>query len=255
MAGRSAEAAHGRSPGPGELVLREVLRALLRGLVGCLGGLRVEGAELVPRSGGVLIAPNHRSHLDPVLVGLVIRRPVWFIATDELFAIPVLGRIARALRAFPIHQDSPDRWALRRAEQLLRSGEALVSFPEGHESLNGRLQPLQGGCVFLALRAEVPILPVGILGSERVLPPWQWRLRHGSHPILVRFGQPLAPDVLSGGMRGKEAVQHGTALLRQVLLELTEEAPGQTGSILFTPRPRALQEPEGRMSKSESHRQ
>lgn len=205
-----------------ERVLRPIFRVLLRGLLGCLGGVRVEGLERVPAVGGVILAPNHRSHLDPILIGVLSQRPVWFLATDELFDIPVIGPLSAVFRAFPIRQDSPDRAALRRAESLLRGGEVVVVFPEGHESLDGQLQPLQGGVILLAERASVPVVPVGISGSERVLPPREWYLRHGGEPVVVRFGQPLSAELLTGNLRGKAAWRRGSETLARAIAALAE---------------------------------
>lgn len=204
-----------------ERLLRESLRVLLRAVLASLGGLRVYGLENVPESGGVIVAPNHVSHLDPIIVGVTVRRPVWFLATDELFAIPVLGPLSRYLRAFPIRQDSPDRRALARAHQLLLEGEVLVVFPEGHESLDGRLQELQGGVVLLAERARVPVVPVGIRGSDRILPPREWRPRHGGEPVIVRFGR--AMDLTSDAdlMRGRAGRDIALARLAAELRRLS----------------------------------
>ncbi len=206
-----------------ETIYRETIRGIVRITVACLGGMVVEGAEHVPSSGGVLIAPNHVSHLDPPVVGVCLRRAAWFMATDELFGIPVLGPMARWLRAYPIRQDSPDRAALRKTEGLLNAGEVVVAFPEGHESLDGRLQPLQRGVVWIALRAGVPIVPVGIRGTDLALPPREWRLRHAGRPIRVTFGAPIGPEELSGGMSGGAGADHGCDLLRKRLLMLTGE--------------------------------
>jgi 1-acyl-sn-glycerol-3-phosphate acyltransferase len=201
-------------------VFRAGVRGFLRALFGCLGGVRLEGLEHIPRSGGMLVAPNHVSHADPLLIGMALDRPVWFVATDELFAIPVLGSLAARLRAFPIRQDSADRDALRRLDGLLRAGEGVVAFPEGHESLDGRLQPLQPGVVWAALRAGVPIVPVHVFGTDRMLPPREWRLRHAGTCIGARFGPPIAADRLAGGLRGRAAVDRACSILTEALLGL-----------------------------------
>ncbi|MBM3494420.1 MAG: 1-acyl-sn-glycerol-3-phosphate acyltransferase [Armatimonadetes bacterium] len=204
-----------------ERLFRASVRIVLRCMFGCLGGVSVIGMDRMPRTGGIVIAPNHLSHADPMLIGMVVDRPVWFVATDELFEIPVLGSLARWLRAFPIRQDSADRGALRKLEGLLGAGEGVVAFPEGHESLDGHLQPLQPGVVWVALRAQAPIVPVGIRGTERMLPPCEWRLRHAGARITVCVGEPISPLRLSGGMRGRAAAEHGCDVLRSALLELT----------------------------------
>lgn len=216
-----------------ESIVRGVLRILLRGILAGLGGVRAYGLENVPQTGAVIIAPNHVSHLDPVLIGVLVRRPVWFLAADELFSIPVLGALSRYLRAFPIRQDSPDRKALRRAEELLKQGEVLVVFPEGHESLDGRLQPLQGGAVLLARRTGACIVPVGIRGSDRILPPREWRPRHGGEPVVVRFGRPVLVDDWTQGYEDKDGMRIALECLRRELLRLSgqEEASGGSRDI------------------------
>jgi 1-acyl-sn-glycerol-3-phosphate acyltransferase len=205
----------------GERVLRIAAKSVVRALLACLGGVTVIGAENVPDDGGLVVTPNHVSHFDPLVVGMAIRRPVWFLATDELFAIPLLGWLAVRLRAIPIHQDSPDREALRRTEALLEAGEAVVAFPEGHESLDGKLQPLQRGVAWLALRTGVSVLPVGLSGTDGILPPREWRLRHGGRRVIVRIGKPISVAELAGGLSGRASVDHACEVMRQVLEQLS----------------------------------
>src|SRR2546423_1288592 len=125
--------------------------------------MRVEGVENVPRHGAGIIAPNHISFADPPLVAIPMGRPAWFMATDEMFAYPILGRPARIMRGYPIRQDSPDRAALRKTLNLLKSEQAVVIFPEGHVSKTGELQPIQPGSVMLAVQSKAPVVPVGIM--------------------------------------------------------------------------------------------
>lgn len=207
-------------------ILRTVTKWFLQALFGALGGVRVEGRANVPTSGGLVVAPNHVSHVDPPLIGVVLPRPAWFVATTDLFRMPVLGRLAAALHAFPIRQDSPDRAALRRTEDILRSGEVVVMFPEGHESVDGRLQPLQGGPVLVAIRSGCPVLPVAIVGSNSMTPPRSWRLRRVRRPVVVRFGRPIPAATLAGGYHGRAALDHGVALLTRAIAELRAEVTG-----------------------------
>lgn len=169
-------------------IVRLVLRLLLR----LHGGLDVQGLEHVPRHGAVLIAPTHQSHADPIVLGAILPRDAWYVATDDLFRIRWLGRIAAALRAFPIRQDTADLGAIRRVHSLLLSGEAIVMFPEGHESPDGSLQPLQPGVAFAALRTGTPIVPVAIRHSNLVMPYASWRPRRSHRPIVVRIGPALS---------------------------------------------------------------
>jgi 1-acyl-sn-glycerol-3-phosphate acyltransferase len=211
------------------LLLRGIIWVLLKILFWMLGGVRVSGRENIPRRGGVIIAPNHRSHSDPPLVGVTLPRYAWFLATDELFTIRFWGTLGRWMRGYPIRQDSPDRAALRRTEELLKSGEAVVIFPEGHESVTAELQPLQGGPILIAMRTGVPILPVALAGTERIMPARTFRLRRTSRPLAVRYGKPIPIEELTGGFRGREAVEHGVQRLTAALQQLIREAEEQVG--------------------------
>jgi len=204
------------------LVFRNLVRLMLRCLFGLLGGVTITGLENIPKEGAVILTPNHLSHVDPLLVGMAVPRPAWFLATDELFTIPVLGTVARLLRAVPIRQDAPDRRALRLAEGLLSQNEAMVVFPEGHESLDGRLQPLQGGVMLLAVRTGAKILPVAIAGSERMLPPREWHPRHAGSPISLRFGKALEVSDMTGGAGGRPGLDQGIRRLEAEIRRLME---------------------------------
>jgi 1-acyl-sn-glycerol-3-phosphate acyltransferase len=95
-----------------------------------------------------------------------------------------------------------------------------VIFPEGHESLDGRLQPLQGGPVLLALKTGVPIVPVAIQGTSAIMPPRSFGIRRARRPVRLVFGRPIAPETLAGGLVKRSAVDHGVNLLTAELLAL-----------------------------------
>jgi len=142
----------------------------------------------------VILAANHMSYMDPPLIGSLIWRPVRFMAKDELFRIPILRQIVRGLGAFPVKRSMADRVALRHALELLEAGEVVGIFPEGTRSDDGRLQDLEPGIAFIALKSMAPIVPVGIQGTEKMLPP------HAKFPrparLLVRAGAPITfPDL------------------------------------------------------------
>ena len=153
--------------------------------------LHITGRRHVPHQGPVILAPNHISHIDSVLLGDVVRRPLWFMAMQDMFEMPVIGPFARFFHAFPIERDSADRAALRRAEELLRRGHALVVYPEGRLSPDGELGPILPGAVLLALRTKALIIPVGISGSNRVMHYGLTLPRPTLAPVRVHLGAPL----------------------------------------------------------------
>ncbi len=144
-------------------------------------GLRVRGAEHVPASGPALIVSNHQSILDPPVIGGAARRQIYFLAKAELFRIPMFGSLIRALHARPVRREGSDPGALRTAAQLLGEGKALLVFPEGTRSLNGRLGEGKPGVGMLAVTSGAPVVPVYVSGTLEALPKGSaWpRGRHG----------------------------------------------------------------------------
>ena len=204
-------------------ILWKVMFAIARIAFWITGGLRIDGQENVPEVGGVIIAPNHLSLADPLPVGMGLTRPAYFMASTQIFAIPVLRTICKWLRAFPVKQDSPDRAALRKAEKLLQAGEALVIFPEGHVAETNELDPILPGVIMLAIRANVPIVPVGLVGTERIVPHGKFHPRRSGRPVLVRFGKPIPAETITGGMKGREALEHGTAVLAEAIGSIVKD--------------------------------
>ena len=133
--------------------------------------LELRGTQHIPADGPVIIAPNHQTFADPPLVTIPIHRPVFYMAWSRLFDLPVFGRFIRALRAFPVDIEASDGRAVREAARLLRAGEALMIFPEGGRTPDGRLQPFKIGAFRLAVAHDVPVLPVTITGGFEAWPP------------------------------------------------------------------------------------
>jgi 1-acyl-sn-glycerol-3-phosphate acyltransferase len=129
---------------------------------------RVEGKENVPKKGPLIIVANHMTYVDPPLLGASVPRRITFMAKQELFRPSLMAIIVRAYGAFPIRRDKLDREALRYALEVLNKGEVLGMFPEGKRSFPYHLQEMQPGTAFIAARSGVPIIPVGISGSEQV---------------------------------------------------------------------------------------
>jgi 1-acyl-sn-glycerol-3-phosphate acyltransferase len=190
------------------------------------GGLRFEGRENVPRTGGVLITPNHVCYADPPTVVMAAApRHAYIMAWDALFKIPILGRVIVWLRAFPVKPGTPDRPALKFAEEKLKAGEAVIIFPEGTVSPTGELLPLRPGVLMLAQRAGVPIVPCIVENTNLILPYEQLRPRFTKKHILVRFGRPVTVEELSGGVKGGEGYKIGAERLFTLMRALQENKP------------------------------
>lgn len=157
---------------------------------------KVAGRGNLPRRGAMILAPNHLSDVDPVLIAYAALRPLAFMAKKPLFDIPVLGTMMRFANAFSVEQNSPDRAALRQAEARLKSGHSLVIFPEGQCSQDGKLQPLLPGVALLALKCSVPVIPVGIINSNRLMPYAKVLPRVTLSQVGVNFAPPLMTDDL-----------------------------------------------------------
>lgn len=164
---------------------------------------RVEGVEHIPKKGGAILAANHASYLDPPLLGAAAPRPVHFMAKKELFGLPILKTILPAINAYPVARGKPDRAAIRAAYEILSQGGLFALFPEGTRSRTGELLPAKRGAALIALRAGAPVIPVGIVGADRIMPPGSRLPRFPR--LTVRFGRPLDLEP-AREMPDKEAV-------------------------------------------------
>ncbi|MBI4304085.1 MAG: 1-acyl-sn-glycerol-3-phosphate acyltransferase [Chloroflexi bacterium] len=129
---------------------------------------KVNGGENVPRQGPVLVVANHLSLADPPLVGFGLGRQARYMAKRELFQSKLASYIISNLGAFPVNRGQLDRGALRLAQKALTDGAALIMFPEGMRSRTGQLGEAFPGSALIAFHSGVPILPVGVTGSERI---------------------------------------------------------------------------------------
>jgi glycerol-3-phosphate dehydrogenase (NAD(P)+) len=146
------------------------------------------GREHIPKRGPVLLAANHRSFLDPFIVGICMRRPVYFVAKRELFAKRWQGWLLNALGAFPVRRGESDEEMMETARAILNRGDAVVIFPEGTRIRTGSLGKPKRGVGRLALETGAPVVPIALAGTERARRGWRIR------PVKVRLrcGRPLA---------------------------------------------------------------
>jgi len=148
-----------------------VLRPLVAVLSRMFWRVRWSGTENIPTDGGVIIAANHQTDVDPFWVGVAVRRPVGFLSWDAAFNWPIVGLLLRSFGAWPLQLEGSDPGPIRLSLQWIRDGGAVVIFPEGGRgNPDGSMKKFKAGAVRMALEAGVPILPVTIRGGERVWP-------------------------------------------------------------------------------------
>jgi len=172
-------------------VIWVVLKILLR--------FRTEGTHHVPMTGGVLLASNHASYVDPPLVGVCLHRELSFLAKRELFRSSLFGKVILSLHAIPINRGGVTHHTLKTVVERLREGRAVLMFPEGTRTKNGRLGVAKAGIGFLAAMSGCPVIPVAITGTYRV-----WRTIVTGRRVTVRFGAPIVPQDLGTHSLRKE---------------------------------------------------
>jgi 1-acyl-sn-glycerol-3-phosphate acyltransferase len=164
------------------------------------GGMRSVGEENVPRSGAVIVAPNHVSNLDPPITSCGTRRPIAFMAKEELFK-GLFGKLISSLGAFPVKRGEGDTESIRRAIALLGEGRALLVFPEGTRGDTVTMLPINRGVAMLARRTGAQVVPVGIAGTHIVAPKGKKGRRHR---ITITYGKPFRYEDVAIGETEKE---------------------------------------------------
>ena len=138
------------------------------------------GRENFPKEGGVLLVSNHINNLDPIAMGIGSPRPVHYMAKAELFELPVIGKLASMVLAFPVKRGLSDREALRKGLSILKDGNVLGLFPEGTRSKTGEIGKGLAGAGFFALRTDALVLPCAIIGPYKPL-----------KKLKIVFGKPI----------------------------------------------------------------
>jgi 1-acyl-sn-glycerol-3-phosphate acyltransferase len=179
---------------------------------------RFIGEENVPSASGAILAGNHVSYLDPALLWCGSPRHTHFLAKSTLFEAGFLGWALPRVWAFPVKRGEPDRAAISTATELLKAGDLVGIFPEGtrkrEPASDSELGEAQGGVAFIAMRAGVPVIPVGIAGTDRALPPGKKLPRFPR--VTMLYAEPVYPEEFTEGGR-KERVDAMTAeIMRRI---------------------------------------
>jgi len=195
-----------KDPDRGYLIAATVMKPLMRAWF----RIRLEGSEHIPAGGPVILASNHRSNMDPVLLASAVERPLAFMAKAELFVGP-LGWILRWIGQFPVRRGGIDREALRRTDAVLARGSMLGLFPEGTRG-DGGFAAVHPGLAYIVVRQRCPVLPVVIFGTDRVRRRFGW-LPFAS-PVRIVIGPPIDLPRSTSDRAGRRAASE---VLRQRL--------------------------------------
>lgn len=157
--------------------------------------IRFEGEENVPDKGPFFLVLSHQSHLDPLLLHTFCPRLIFTLAKSSVFRTRFMAWLAPRVGALPTRRYRIDPQAVRVALRLIQRGEGVGVFPEGERSWDGRLQQLRGGAIRLLLKAGVPVIPCGMVGTYEVFPRWgrmNWlKVGLGRDPVIIRYGEPI----------------------------------------------------------------
>lgn len=184
--------------------------------------LSVSGGQNIPVNGPFILAPVHRSNMDIPIASAVTRRRMRFMGKDSLWRHKMFGSMFSALGAFPVTRGSADLEALRRCISVINAGEPLVLFPEGTRQRGDTMQPLFDGAAYVALKTQVPIVPVGIGGSEDIMPSGSAKIRRRRCVAIV--GLPIYPPKTNGTRTARSDVRDLTAKLAAEMQTLFDEA-------------------------------
>lgn len=209
-----------------EAMVRPGLYRLTCNLLGLglktVNNIKVIGLRNVPKTGGLVIASNHASYLDPPAIGSFCRmRTIHFMARDTLFRNPLMGRFLRDVGVIPLDRERGDLKAIKTAIQLLQGGGAVALFPEGTRTPDGSLQPPKPGVGFLVAKGQAPVVPVYIHGSYEA-----WSKHSGGlkrKPITVVFGQLITQEEIQRLGAGRDAYPLIGELIMQRIAELKEK--------------------------------
>lgn len=202
-------------------IILKIIRPIVIIIFKLLFKLESHGLENIPAKGPVLVTPNHITYIDPFLVGALIKRRIYFMTWDEVFRIPVVGKVADWFGAFPVKLEGHDRFAIKRTQDYLKDGQVVGIFPEGGRTTSGKLDPFKQGAFRLAMRAGVPIVPVTINGAYDIWPPGQL-YPHLTGKVTVYFHPPIYMPNCSGAEL-KNSIPEISQKVRNAIISTLEE--------------------------------
>jgi 1-acyl-sn-glycerol-3-phosphate acyltransferase len=207
-----------------DFALARTVRATVAKLALAIYRTSFVGEENIPE-GGAIIAGNHVSYLDPILLWCGAPRHVHFMARSNLFKKGIIAWGLPRLWSFPVKRGEPDRAAIATATELLQHGDLVGIFPEGtrtrHQGADAELGEAHGGVAFIAMRANAPVVPVGIAGTDRAWPPGQRLPRFPK--ITIHYYEPVDPKDFAEGGR-KERVEAMTAEIMRRIVSARRQA-------------------------------
>ncbi len=191
---------------------------LTRAVAHCCFDYRVFNREAIPPAGGLILAMNHQSFLDPPLAGIACDREVYFLARKSLLRIPVLGRFLLDLNVIPYDQEGTDMSALKSVIRVVRAGEAAVVFPEGTRSRDAQLLPAQSGLGLIVAKTLAPVVPMRIFGAHEAFPRDASKVRLS--PITLVVGEVLRFGAIDFEGDSKAAYKRVSQLVMQRISSL-----------------------------------
>jgi 1-acyl-sn-glycerol-3-phosphate acyltransferase len=216
------------APTRGTRVSYAIVRGLVFGVAKLLGRITVIGEEKIPSEGAFILAPVHRSNVDFALTAVVTKRPMRYMGKDSIWKSKPLGRFVSMLGAFPVHRGSADRDALKACTDIVNGGSPLVMFPEGTRQSGPVVQEMFDGTAYVAAKTNVPIIPMGIGGTEEMMPKGSKLLRPSKLVLIV--GDPIPPpERTAAGRTPRSAVTALTERLHADIQELFDDAQARAG--------------------------
>ncbi len=197
--------------------MNAVVRYIVRGVYHLWYDFHIEGEENVPDEEGFLIAANHRTYADPVLLTMPVKKPVKYMAKEELFKNPLFAAFIRGLGAFPIRRGAGDMGVINDTIERLKKGYNVVIFPEGTRQKENKVARGKTGAAFIATRAHAPVLPMGIVFEGEKL---RFRTK-----LTLRIGKVIEPDEIAAEEGDRKALNAAKARIMAAITELVEGTP------------------------------